>query len=269
LGLLAMLGLAGCITRTPTPLDPSIEGSIGTTSKGILRNGAEVQKSETLRWLRGNDRHWGLPRFTRAIERAAAKVAAARPGSVLYVGDLSTRDGGALMPHFSHRNGRDADLLLYLTTLDGAPVHSPGFISFDTDGIAWDAVHRRYLRLDVERQWLLMKALVEDDDARIQWLFVSEVIEALLIQYARARGDDPETISRVQDATLQPDPGGVHDDHVHVRTACSPEEIVNGCVQTGPERAWFSAPKSAPSERDEDLVAAIILPLDKRTAAKE
>ncbi len=38
----------------------------------------------------------------------------------------------------SHRTGHDADILLFVTTLSGAPVPSPGFVRFDTDGLAWD-----------------------------------------------------------------------------------------------------------------------------------
>jgi penicillin-insensitive murein endopeptidase len=255
----------GC-THTPTPLHPAIGGSLGTTSRGMLTNGAEIQKSASLKWLRGNDRHWGLPRFTQAIERAAARVAEARPQSVLLVGDLSVRTGGPLSPHFSHRNGRDADLLLYLTTLDGAPVESPGFIHFDTDGLAWDG--KRYLRFDVEREWLLVKALLEDPEARIQWIFVSEVIQAILVEHARARGDDPDTIARALEVMLQPNPGGIHDDHLHVRTACTPLEVSLGCENMGPQRSFF-APHTAILESDDDLVVAILRPLTSKPLAAQ
>lgn len=259
----------GCTARVPTPLNPAIDGSLGTVNRGTLRNGANLARSDSLRWLRPNDRHWGLPRFTHAIERAAAKVSAQRPGSALTVGDLSVAGGGQLSPHFSHRNGRDADLLLYLTTLDGVPVASPGFVSVDTDGLAWDPKGGRYLRVDIERQWLLTRALLSDDEARIQWIFVSEVLEALLIEWARARGDDPEIVSRAQDVMLQPNPGGVHDDHFHVRTACSPEEIANGCQQTGPERPWFAPAKPVAPEPDAALAAYLAAPVDRVLAAAQ
>ena len=42
-------------------------------------------------------------------------------------------------------------------------------------------------------------------------------------QWAVARGDSPELIARAQGVMLQPNPGGVHDDHLHVRTTCAPE----------------------------------------------
>lgn len=261
--VLGAIVLGGC-TRTPSPLRPGLQGSIGTPSRGVLTEGSEVRRdAEGLRWLRANDRHWGLPRFANAIERAAATVARERPGSVLYVGDVSTRTGGGpLPPHFSHRSGVDADLLFYVCTLDGAPVDSPGFIRFGADGLAYDEAHGRWLRFDVEREWLLVKALLEDAQARIQWIFVSEVAQAILIEWALARGDSLETIRRAQTVMLQPRPGGVHDDHIHVRTACLPEETVAGCEPIGPKRAWLVYDLPPLVDRSEDLAFALMKPLD-------
>jgi penicillin-insensitive murein endopeptidase len=233
--------------------------------RGVLTEGAVLPKDgQGYRWLRNDDRHWATPRFVAAIERAAAKVADERPGAVLSVGDLSTKMGGALMPHLSHRTGRDADLLLYMTTLDGAPVTSPGFIHVGPDGLAWDDAHKRFLRFDVEREWLLVKALVEDDEARVQFIFASRIVEAMLLEWALARGESGETMVRAQEAMLQPVPGGVHDDHVHVRTQCSLDEIARGCEPTGPVRSWIALPAegaATPPPTDADLVKELIRPM--------
>jgi penicillin-insensitive murein endopeptidase len=232
----------------------------------MLHDGCEVRAdSDGLRWLRHNDRHWALPRFAEAIERAAAAVARERPGGVLEIGDLSIRTGGGpLAPHFSHRSGVDADLLFYVTTLDGAPVESPGFIHFGADGLARDEAHRRWLRFDVERQWLLAKALLEDPGARIQWIFVSDVVQAQLLEWALARGDSVETIRRAREVMAQPSPGGVHDDHFHVRTSCSPEEAVAGCEAVGPRRAWLTYDMPPLDETDEDLAFELMSPMEDR-----
>jgi penicillin-insensitive murein endopeptidase len=157
--LLFPLAVVAC-ARAPSPLAPVWHGSIGNANAGVLVGGEELARDGAgLRWLRANDRHWGLPRFAEAIERAATAVSRERPGAVLYAGDLSTRHGGGpLLPHFSHRSGVDADLLFYVTTLDGAPVESPGFVHFGADGIARDDAHGRFLRFDVEREWLLVKS---------------------------------------------------------------------------------------------------------------
>jgi penicillin-insensitive murein endopeptidase len=257
----AVLVLAGC-ARAPSALTPAWHGSIGSPSRGVLVAGAQVPRDAPgLAWLRNNDRHWGLPRFSDAIARAAARVAEERPGARLFVGDLSTPTGGGpLSPHFSHRSGVDADLLFYVTTLDGAPVDSPGFVHFGADGLARDEAHGRWLRFDVEREWLLVRALLDDPEARVQWIFVSEVAEAMLLEWAIARGEPLETIARAQQVMLQPNPGGVHDDHIHVRTACSPDEAVAGCENVGPRRPWLSYETPATPESDADLAMALMLP---------
>jgi penicillin-insensitive murein endopeptidase len=255
--------------RAPSPLTPAWHGSIGRADGGVLTEGAELPRvAEGLRWLRRNDRHWGLPRFTEAIARAARVVAVERPGATLCAGDLSTRSGGGpLAPHFSHRSGVDADLLFYVTTVEGAPVESPGFVRFGADAIGRDESHARLLRLDVERQWLLVKTLIEDPEARIQWIFVSDVVQAMLVDWALARGDSTETIRRAREVMLQPHPGGVHDDHIHVRTMCSSDEIVAGCEPSGPRRAWLPVDLPPPDDGDEDLASELLQPLEPNRAS--
>jgi penicillin-insensitive murein DD-endopeptidase len=261
--VLATAAVAGC-ARAPSPLSPAWHGAIGTPNRGVLTGGAEVARdSEGIRWLRGNDRHWGQPRFTEAIERAAEHVAEERPGARLMVGDLSVATGGGpLPPHLSHRSGVDADLLFYVTTLDGAPVDSPGFIHVGADGLAQDEAHGRWLRFDVEREWLLMKALVMDPTARVQWMFVSDVVNAMLVEWALARGESPEIVRRAQSVMLQPNPGGIHDDHLHVRTTCAPEERVSGCEPVGTRRPWLTYELPPLEESDGDLALAIFQPFD-------
>jgi penicillin-insensitive murein endopeptidase len=259
---LALQGAAGC-ARAPSPLAPVWSGSIGEPSRGVLEQGAQVREdAEGLRWLRHDDRHWALPRFAEAIERAAAAVAVERNGGSLGIGDLSIRTGGGpLAPHYSHRSGVDADLLFYVTTLDNVPVESPGFVHFGADGLARDEAHARWLRLDVERQWLLARALLEDPEARIQWIFVSQVVEARLLEWALARGDSFETIERARQVMAQPSPGGVHDDHFHIRTACSPDEVVAGCQSVGPRRPWLAYETRPLADTDADLALALFDPL--------
>jgi penicillin-insensitive murein endopeptidase len=246
---------------------PDWHGSIGTPNRGVLVDGTEVPHTTPgLRWLRANDRHWALPRFAAAIEHAAALVAQERPGGVLRVGDLSTPTGGGpCAPHFSHRSGVDADLLFYVTTPQGAPVESPGFVHVGADGLARDEAHDRWLRLDVDREWRLVRALVEDPEARVQWIFVSDVVQAILVEWAMATGDSPETVRRAQAMMAQPSPGGVHDDHIHVRTACSPDEQVAGCELRGPRRPWLANDLPPTGDSDADLAQALAQPIDAPT----
>jgi penicillin-insensitive murein endopeptidase len=254
----------GCAS-VPSPLAPLWDGSIGMTHRGVLAHGTELPpRGPGFQWLRHDDRHYALPRFAAAIERAAAKVARERPGSTLTLGDLSVRHGGQLLPHFSHRSGRDADLLLYVMTLEGSPVQSPGFLAFGPDGIAFDETGHRFLRFDVEREWLLIKALIEDPEAGVQWMFVHHALEALLIEWARARGEPSDTVLHAALVMAQPaPPAQPHDDHVHVRTACTREEMATGCEPNGPTRDWLYPPREpGPGPSNEELVAEFLRPIE-------
>jgi penicillin-insensitive murein DD-endopeptidase len=271
LAFFLVAGAAGC-ARAPSPLAPHWTGSIGLPHRGVLTKASELPaEGAGYRTLAANERHFGTPRFVAAIARAAAKVNHDRPGSVLTVGDLSARNGGHISSHSSHRSGRDADLLLFMTTLEGVPVTTTSFVSVGTDGLAWDEPNKRFLRLDVEREWLLVKALVEDPEARVQWLFVSRPVEAILIEWARARGESGETVVRAMDAMLQPGPPAQsHDDHIHVRIACTPDEIDAGCEATGPVRPWIAAADAAAAlpvaatdaPTTLELVTSLIVPID-------
>ena len=268
---LILLGCTSACARAPSPLSPWLRGSIGMPHRGVLTEGAELPRdAEGVRWLRGNDRHWAAPRFVAALERAAAAVARERQGAPLLVGDLSVRQGGQLPEHMSHRTGHDVDLLLFVSTLSGAPVPSPGFVRFDADGLAWDEGHQRFLRFDVARTWLLVKALVEDDEARIEWIFLSRPLQGLLTEWALARGEEMETILRAERVMLQPGPPAeTHDDHLHVRTGCDLAEIARGCEPTGPVRPWIRAANRreaggvpALDEDDESIAIELLHPLE-------
>jgi penicillin-insensitive murein DD-endopeptidase len=54
----------------------------------------------------------------------------------------------------------------------------------------------------------------------------------------------------------------VHDDHIHVRTACSAEEMVAGCEAAGPRRSWLAYDLHRAEDRDEDLALALFQPLE-------
>ena len=231
--------VAACV-RAPSPLTPEKRGSIGLPHRGTLTGGTKLPTSGPgFARLRPNERRYGTPTFVRGLERAAAVVARAYPGSVLVLGDISAPHGGHLAEHFSHRNGRDADLLLYFQSLGGARVLSPEFIHVDTDGLARDTTSDRLLRFDVEREWLLVKTLVEDEELRVQWIFANHILEAMLIEWARAKGEPTETVKRAEDVMAEPHPGDPHDDHVHVRVMCTSEEELAGCEPNGPTRPWL------------------------------
>ena len=59
------------------------------------------------------------------------------------------------------------------------------------------------------------------------------------MDYARARGEPLELLHRAQTVMLQPGDSLPHDDHLHLRIACSPEETQAGCSGGGPYWEWL------------------------------
>jgi penicillin-insensitive murein endopeptidase len=173
------------------------------------------------------------------------------------VGDISPRWGGGTSGHRSHRTGRDADLLIYVLTPEGRSVPSPGFVRFGPDGLA-EIEKGKYLRVDVPREWQLVKALVSSPEANVQWLFFARWLEALVIEYARARGEDPELLWYAESVLLQPGDSEAHDDHLHLRVACTPDEAVAGCLGGGPYWPWIPQLPQLVTPPDADLTDAIV-----------
>lgn len=266
----AAFALEGC-ARAPSPLWPAYDGSIGMTHRGVLVHGRELPRDgDGYHFLRDNGRHWVTHRFARVLERAATKVSHDRPGATLVIGDASQKTGGQILPHFSHRSGRDADLLFFWLTPEGAPVSDHGFLHAGADGLAWDDDSKRFLRLDLEREWLLVRTLLTDDEARVQWIFVHDNVKALLLEWAKARGEPTDLVWRAAQVMLQPTPGGPHDDHIHVRTACDADEIGHGCEPFGPERPWLVIPNVTTTATDAELAAELVAPTlaDNRVAGR-
>jgi penicillin-insensitive murein endopeptidase len=223
-----------------------MSGSVGVPHNGVLTAGVElpVKGEGFVRYRPKGAHYWGNPRLVALVTEAAKRVKDELPdGAPVLVGDISARHGGQIPGHRSHRTGRDVDLVYYAATPSGAPIPSPGFVRYGSDGLA-QVKDERYVRLDVERQWLLVKALLTSDKAQVQWLFVSRHVEALLIDYARAKGEDLQLVWRAETMLLEPADSSPHDDHLHLRIACSAEEELTGCEGGGPRWEWL-APEPA------------------------
>ncbi len=255
---IGLLATAGCL-GTPTPLQPNLSGSVGVPHHGVQTGAVQlpVRGPGYMRLRPRSLKYWGQPRLVAAIQRAAARVAKEMPGGKrALIGDLSARHGGKIPGHHSHRTGRDVDILWYVTTTSGAPTYNPGFIHVESDGLAkLHGAHAGpdFLQLDVPRQWLLIKDLLENPDANVQWIFASRNVEALLTDYARALGESPALIWHAETVLLQPGDSSPHDDHIHVRLACLPDESVRGCEGGGPYWNWLPALPVLPALGDRQL----------------
>jgi penicillin-insensitive murein endopeptidase len=256
----ALLALA--CSRVPSPLTPSLAGSVGLPHQGCLTNAVQLpSQGPAHRWFRAAGHYYGTREMVDTIQFAAARVRDQYPGSPkLLVGDLSARRGGRLRGHASHRSGRDVDLLFYMTSVSGEPIDSAGFVKFGADGLAEVETQRgvRWAQFDVARNWALTKALVEAPGPGVVWLFVSRPLEALLTEYAFASGEDPELVWYAENVMLQPRNALPHDDHFHLRIACSQEQTVQGCEDGGPQWPWLRpAPRLEWPEEEDAVIAAL------------
>lgn len=252
---LALLAAAGC------GLAPRAPGAstVGRPNAGWLPGGVPLpdRGEGYVRARPGEATRWGTPRLVGAIERAAAAVARRYPGGApLRVGDLSWPRGGRHPRHGSHRSGRDVDLLFYLVGAAGQPTRGRGWLAIDRFGVARE--DRRpggvpgsgaLFFLDEARSWWLVRSLLADPEAPVQWIFVSNGVKARLLDWARRHEPDPALLFQAIWTLHEPSRGAPHDDHFHVRLACTAEERATGCDDYGPIWPWLRKAIEKPAER--------------------
>ena len=272
IGVVATCGLfgsAGCVG-----LVPAGEGTVsfGHTSSGMLREGRALAQrgSGYVRARPGDGTRFGTPTTVGALERAAASVTSVFPGGApLRVGDLSAPGGGRHSRHRSHRTGRDVDVIFYAVDEMGRSAQGRGWLAYDRFGLARDPrspPHREVVfHFDDARNWHLVRTLVADPRANVQWIFCSRGLKARLLEYARVHEPDPEILVRASWVLHQPSRGRAHDDHFHIRFACTAEEQAAGCVEYGPIWPWMRNDVEKPATgvaesdalTDEGLLAAL------------
>jgi penicillin-insensitive murein endopeptidase len=253
------LSLSACIAA-PSPLTPGIGGTVGAPAAGVQTDGVELPRSGRgfVRFRPHGPNHFGRPRLIAAITRIARELDEEGPSAPpLVIGDLSARYGGKIDGHQSHRTGRDVDILFHFVTPGGARVTAPGFVRVGDDGLAHVFDTGGIVRLDVEHQWRLVKKLVTAPEVGVQFLFVSRTIEALLVDYALARGEPLDLVLRAQSVMFEPLDSLPHDDHVHLRIACTPEEMTRGCVGGGPYWEWLPELSVPPRLDERELIAEL------------
>ncbi|MFW5739495.1 MAG: penicillin-insensitive murein endopeptidase [Myxococcota bacterium] len=256
--LVATTGCAGA----PSPLNPSARGSVGLPYGGVLTEPVALpRKGKGYVHIKPPGRNYGTRALVDMIQYAAAEVDRQITGPPLKVGDLSSKTGGKISNHRSHRSGRDADFIFYTTDLGGARLPAPGWTNFGPDGIglAHAGRHGRiYVRLDLERNWLLVKSLMQAPMADVMWLFVSNPIKALITEYALARGEDPVLVWQAENVMHQPRNALPHDDHFHLRIMCPPGSCVTGCEEGGPYWPWLDPHPALPWPADDAEVATFL-----------
>ena len=203
--------------------------SVGRASNGAIQGAVKLESDALVRVLPHQAERcldWGTPRLIAAIRHAAEAVMSALPGSSpLGVGDLSRARGGPIHPYSrSHQSGRDADLAYFQADASGEPIAASEFVRFDSSlkGLTGQGERRVF---DVERNWQLVRALLTDAAIRVRWLFVSNRIRAALLDEAKREGAPEPLLARAAEALHQPSDSAPHDDHLHLRIACEPDEV--------------------------------------------
>lgn len=240
--VLCALVLTCSSCSVPTPLLPQFKGSVGLPHHGVQTDAVELPaRGEGFVRYRPHGRaYWGQPELVDAIESVSANLDETMPGGPdLVLGDLSAKHGGKIPRHNSHRSGRDIDLLWFVTTLRGTPIRVPGFIRIGPDGLAQNPATGDFYRLDVDRQWQVLKRLLLTKEINVQWMFCSRWVEAMLIAHARALGEPDELVWRAETVLLQPADSLPHDDHIHLRISCTPTTVLSGCSGGGPYWEWL------------------------------
>ncbi len=214
------------------PNDGSLRGGVPLplTAPGLSFNPARDPKAR-----------YGTLELVRGLVDAAGLVDRELGGLPVTINDLSYEQGGPIPHHRSHQSGRDVDVLFYQLGPDGEPIESVGAF-FDPSGAGVDfrdladPSDDLALQLDIPRTWLFVQALIEDDEAQLQQVFVAEHLRTLFLDYARAQNVSAATITRFAEMSCQP--GYPHDDHFHFRFFCAPDDIRDGCRDSPPMYRW-------------------------------
>lgn len=231
----------------PFTLDGTASTSVGSPTEGSLRGSVPLPThgpGYVFNPRKDPQRRYGTWEMVRAVIDAAGAVHEAAAGNTLVVGDLSLEHGGDINGHASHRAGRDVDVMFYLQNPDGSPFDAKA-IPIEPDGTGVDyqdlttADDDVPVRIDIPRTWAFVAALVGDERNHVGRIFVVEHIRTMLLAEGQRAGASEALLTRAGHLMCQP--GFPHDDHMHIRFFCSPEDIEAGCLDTGPLYPWHKA----------------------------
>lgn len=179
----------------------------------VLRDGVQLPELPELYHRMRPARAWGTPELVNLLVDTAAQVAFERPNADrIVIGDLSTRHGGTLPGHRSHKRGIDADLGLFFYN---GRQHKYGFLEPVTDAF------------DLETNWIVIRTLLES--GLVDRIFLDQRYLRPLRKHAVEIGDLTleearkiivvDSKERWRTGTVHHVPG--HRDHLHVRVSCS------------------------------------------------
>jgi penicillin-insensitive murein endopeptidase len=248
--VLAVTALSGCLGIFA---NDGSSVSVGSPSKGALLHGVAMPFAGAgydvhPDWRARNHRYTTVA-VVRWLTEVFRDVDRAFPGGTAYLGDLSSRSGGDGVMHKSHASGRDIDIFYFASDANGLPSRGlPAMLHFANDGhaVAWSAgklgrpikAPLPNAHFDAQRNWALVRAMLDNPISEVQWIFIHRELAGLLISEAERDGTPAATISRARALLHQPTDSQPHDDHMHVRVFCDPKDRAFGCSDKGPRR-WL------------------------------
>jgi penicillin-insensitive murein endopeptidase len=175
--------------------------SVGRPNGGALLNAVQFEPNARCEVVDPNHA-WGTRETIEFLRRSIDSVHRQFPDSPkLYLGHISSRQGGALSPHVSHQSGRDVDISY-----------------FYRESGRWYA-RANGKNLDVERTWAFVRALIAETD--VEMILIDHSIQALLRKHAQELGENTEWLDDIfrgraaRPAIVRHARG--HGTHMHIR----------------------------------------------------
>lgn len=235
----------GCVHNAV--VDDGTSVSFGDPREGMLLNPSRLPPSGVgyytpPRWENRGLRY-GIDEMVSMIVWAGRELDRVHPGSAFAVADMSQRAGGPSAWHRSHQHGRDVDIPFITRSKAGADLTISDMRHFAGTG---EVTHRGGepitpepdVYFDVPRNWTLVKLLLTNPIAEIQYIFVSDDLKQSLIDHAIAADEPADLVARAGYLLAQPSDSAAHDDHFHVRIYCPVSDLELGCRDWGAVR-WL------------------------------
>ncbi len=221
--------------------------SCGSTNRGSLSDAAMLPAKGhgfvmAEPW-RSRGTRFGTLELITLIQESSSEVATQFEGSQLSVADMSHEQGGPLSKHRSHQSGRDVDLIYYAMDAEGRPFYPDSHMAYySARGQATHAKAPRAVEniperfFDLKRNWALVRSMLLNPSVRVQHIFVSRRVKRWLLDYATQISEDDEIQKLAQHILHVPRGVRGHNDHMHVRIACTEADVAAGRCRTASAR---------------------------------
>ena len=159
------------------------------------------------------------------------------PDTIMYIGNMSAREGGDIPYSVSHNSGRDADIAFYLKDAHGNFAHPQNL----------HKINRRFqtrepgssYTFDLEKNTTLIEHLLTHPKVHVQFIFLAKHLRTAIQRELVKRGSSPELLERFEMSVQNQ---AAHDDHFHVRIYCSNTDICAGCIDKSVIHPWHEDP---------------------------